>query len=189
MSYPYATHVWRTRGCKRIATLKGHTDSVTCIAFTDDTCSPASVLVATGSADQTARVWCARDQRVLAIFNQHEDCVVSVAWTPDAKMLASASWDNTVRLWCLTSHACLAVLPHGARVPSLCFVPSSGRRGSVLLTGCDDASLRLWDAESTDSAVLASAIEAPVECVVFSKDCCFLATISGNTIAVWRPRS
>jgi hypothetical protein len=44
--------VWDTHSGKRLITLQGHTDLITCIAF-----SPDNQLIATGSEDETVKIW------------------------------------------------------------------------------------------------------------------------------------
>jgi WD40 repeat protein len=78
----------------------GHTKQVNAVAF-----SPDGNLLASGSNDQTARLWRVRDGKQLDRLTGQTDAVNGVAFSPDGSLLASGSggyWiagDSTVRLW------------------------------------------------------------------------------------------
>ena len=56
-------------------------------------------LLASGSMDQTVRIWKVADRSHLETLTGHEDSVTSVAFSPAAGILASGSNDGTVRVW------------------------------------------------------------------------------------------
>ncbi|KAF9461836.1 WD40-repeat-containing domain protein [Collybia nuda] len=75
--------------------LDGHTECVNSLAF-----SPTGNLFASGSCDQTIRIWDRRTgQTVVGPIKEHTDCVMSVVFSPDGKHIASASEDKTIRIW------------------------------------------------------------------------------------------
>src|SRR6266849_285299 len=74
--------------------LKGHTALVYSVAF-----SPDGSLLASGSHDQTIRVWNPADGKPIRELKGHTGIVDSIAFSPDGKLLASGSADKTVRLW------------------------------------------------------------------------------------------
>ncbi|PQE19017.1 hypothetical protein CJF31_00011382 [Rutstroemia sp. NJR-2017a BVV2] len=78
-----------------LQTLEGHTDWVNSVAF-----SPDGKQVASGSDDETVRLWdTATGQQILPTLEGHTDSVHSVAFSPDGKQVASGSEDRTVVLW------------------------------------------------------------------------------------------
>ena len=67
--------------------------------------SPDGRRVATGSADNTARIWDAATGEVVHVLEGHgglhTDTVSSVVWSPDGRRLATGS--TTARIWDATT--------------------------------------------------------------------------------------
>ena len=105
--------------------------------------SPDGERLASGSWDNTVRVWSAADGRELAKLNGHSNTVTSVAWSPDGERLASGSWDNTVRVWSAADGRELAKLNgHSNTVTSVAWSPD----GERLASGSYDKTVRVWSA-------------------------------------------
>jgi WD40 repeat protein len=74
---------------------KGHTNSVSSVAF-----SPDGMRIVSGSHDQTIRVWDAHTgDTVAGPFKGHTMSVTSVAFSPDGTRIVSGSDDQTIRVW------------------------------------------------------------------------------------------
>ena len=86
--------LWDVATHEYIATLQGHTDSVTSVSF-----SPDGTTLASGSADDTVKLWDVATKQNIAHFEGHTDGVTSVSFSPDGTTLASGSADDTVKLW------------------------------------------------------------------------------------------
>ncbi len=123
-----------------LKTLRGHFSRVWTISF-----SPDGQLLASGSSDQTIRLWNARDGTCLRVLQGHTGEVTSVSFSPNGQMLASASEDASIRLWSIEHGTTLKTLQGHIRwVWAVAFSPD----GQTLASGGDDRTIRLWKVET-----------------------------------------
>ena len=66
--------------------------------------SPDGSTLASGSLDETIRLWDAVSARSQVILEGHGDAIRSVVFSPDGNTLASGSYDKTIRLWDTADH-------------------------------------------------------------------------------------
>ena len=90
-----AVRLWDVGSRKITAVLeRGHGNQVTSLAF-----SPDGTFLASGSWDETLRLWDLGTGSTTAVFDGHTHNILSVAFSPDGTIAASASRDGTVLLW------------------------------------------------------------------------------------------
>jgi WD40 repeat protein len=70
-------------------------------------------VLASGSHDNTVRLWDPATGACTRTLEGHTDSVWGVSFSADGRVLASGSRDNTVRLWDPATGACLATLIQG----------------------------------------------------------------------------
>ena len=72
----------------------GHTSSVSSVSF-----SPDGRTLASGSGDETIRIWDVVTGSLIRTLTGHTSWVSSVSFSPDGQTLASGSSDGTALLW------------------------------------------------------------------------------------------
>ena len=137
-------HFFHNSSATCVATLEGHKNGVRSVTF-----HPTAPLLATGSGDNTVRLWLLSSDyssaTCVATLKGHSGPVCSVAFHPTAPLLATGSDDRTVKLWLLSSDnssaTCVATLAgHSNCVNSVAFHPTA----PLLATGSNDRTVRLW---------------------------------------------
>jgi dipeptidyl aminopeptidase/acylaminoacyl peptidase len=121
--------------------LKGHTNTVHALAFSRD-----GRLLASASADRTARIWEVRSGTCKQALTGHTRSLYGVAFAPDGRRLVTASHDATARLWSVSARRSEAVLRgHRSAVRCVTWSPD----GKTIATGSYDLSIRLWESDGT----------------------------------------
>ncbi len=155
-----------------------HEWGVTSVSFSLD-----GKLLASGSLDNTIKLWDIASGVCLKTLEGHTGDVTSVSFSPDGKLLASGSLDNTIKLWNAASGVCLRTFAeHMATVTSVSFSPD----GKLLASGSLDKTIKLWDAVSGVCLKTLEGHKSIVDLVSFSPDGKLLASGGRDkTIKLW----
>jgi WD40 repeat protein/serine/threonine protein kinase len=94
LSNSYSVELWDISAGRSAGRLVGHTGQIASIVFSAD-----GRLLATGSADGTARIWNVENGMERFVLRAHEDGISNVAFLEDDKSLATASVDETMKIW------------------------------------------------------------------------------------------
>lgn len=154
--------------------LEDHDSYVVSVCF-----SPDGQQIASGSYDNTARLWDTKTGQLLRTFEGHEGYVRSVAFEPKTgNVLATGSHDGTIRLWNVKDGGCIKTLSgHEGPVLHVAF----SRDGSKLASGGKDKSVRIWDVESGTQVRKLQDHNSWVKCLTFDRNDTTLVTVSRST--------
>jgi WD40 repeat protein len=135
--------------------IPGHTATVHSIAY-----SPDGMLIASGSADRTLRLW-TRAGRLVANITGHLADVIEVAFTPDGRTLLSLDDRGVLQATNVPTAQilCELPLPHG-RYRSLTIAPDS-RRFAMIRTVREKQSLFISDAARSEDDASTSQTAGP----------------------------
>ncbi len=172
-----------------IASLQGHTNWVHSVAFSPVSSSKPEGMIASGSEDQTVRIWDISTGECIQVLQGHTSRVWSVAFSPiptDSTLggiVASGGDDRTIKLWDVATGRCLKTLhEHTGGVSSVAFHP----RGNLLASGSGDGTIRFWDVTEGQCLKILEGHTGGVSSVTFSPDGSLLASGSEDrTVRLW----
>ncbi|MDJ0900539.1 MAG: TIR domain-containing protein, partial [Xenococcus sp. MO_188.B8] len=157
----------------------GHNGAVLEVAF-----SPDGKLIASGSTDNTIKIW-NRDGQLRETLTKHEGSVNAVAFSPDGQRIASASKDQTVKLWNWDGKQATLIATlkgHEGSVNAVAFSPD----GQRIASASKDQTVKLWKQDGTLLTTLEDH-EGSVNAVAFSPDGQRIASASKDqTVKLWK---
>ena len=170
--------LWDVATGKIQGRLRGeHTARVNSVSF-----SPDGKLLASGSVDNTIRLWNLKTKKVKRTLKGHSGGVHSVRFSPDGKTLASGSGDKTIKLWNVETGQIKATLKgHSRNVCCVTFRPD----GYMLASAGWDATIRLWDMKSREVKTTLKPHSGIITDVCFSPDGQILASVTSREIQLW----
>ena len=158
--------LWSMPKVQKVSTLKGHTERLTDVTF-----SPTDNLLATASADRTARLWNTEGSH-MKTFEGHLDRLARICFHPSGKYLGTASFDKTWRLWDVETGAELLLQEgHSRGVYGIDF----HQDGSLAASCGLDSLARVWDLRTGRSIL---ALEGHVKPVRLSNSWAFLCSVA-----------
>jgi WD40 repeat protein len=129
--------IWDAKTGELVTNLKGHTERVSCLAWTLD----GKTLIS-GSNDFSIRMWNTTTSQQITVLTGHTNAVHGISISPNGRILASASWDHTAQLWNLENGQPIgSPLQHADAVNCVSFSID----GKLLATGCMDKNAYSWD--------------------------------------------
>ena len=138
--------------------------------------APASANLQTDSDNKFAK-W-----RQICTF-EHDDMVMSVAFSPNGKYIVSASSDGTVKLWDVEDEELVRTFEgHDDMVMSVAF----SRDGKYIVSASDDDTVKLWEIKGRQVRTFNDRVYS----VAFSPDGKYIVSGSGeNTVKLWETGS
>jgi WD40 repeat protein/tRNA A-37 threonylcarbamoyl transferase component Bud32 len=142
-AFPACVRLWDSATGREVHVLRGHTGSVTSVAF-----SPAARYLASASRDGSVKLWDTAAGQEVRTLRGHNDEVNAVTFSPDGRRLASGSDDRTVKVWDVeTGRQLLTLTGHESGVLGVAFSPDGKRLASSDKSGA----IRLWEAEEDEA--------------------------------------
>jgi WD40 repeat protein/uncharacterized caspase-like protein len=139
--------------------------------------------IASGSADNSIRLWDVDSGRELRALVGHKNWIKSLALSRSGEILASGSNDHTAKLWNVSSGRELFTLSgHSSPVEVLAFSPDD----RLLVSGSNDSTIKIWDTAAGREVQTLKGHGAAITALAFSPDGKTLASGSAdNTIKLW----
>ncbi len=112
-------HTWSQTEDYKLETViqRGHRSAVKSVAY-----SPDGKFIATGSRDNSVKLWEVATGREIRTFTGHLSTVNTIAFDPTGKLMATGSSDMSIILWeVATGKEMLRITEHNDRVTSLDF--------------------------------------------------------------------
>jgi len=161
--------VWEINSGRLLVSISdAHSRDVTSVAF-----RPDGAVLASGSNDNTIKLWDMETGRLRKTIITHPAYVHAVAFSPDGRLLAAGGEDFTVKLWnARTGERLQTLAGHSGVVEALAFRPD----GRFLLSGSADGSIKMWEVKTGRLWATLEGHAGPVLSLSYKKDGRYLAS-------------
>ena len=155
----------------------GHAMRVDGLAF-----SPDGTLLASGSADNTVKLWDTASRRELRTLAGHTGGVKAVAFRTDGQWLASGGIDGNIKFWEVATGREVRNMGGNGSVTTVAFSPD----GRYFVVGNMEKVVRLWDLKSGHEPLTLAGHNGFITSLAFSADGRWLASGSvDRTVKIW----
>jgi WD40 repeat protein len=142
--------------------LEGHSAGVLSVAF-----SPDGNTIASGSVDDTLRLWSAKQGRLIRTMQGHPFPIGRLKFSPNGATLFTGSTDGVVRAWRVSSGSLEhSFKGHNGRITGL----DVSRDGVWLASSAEDFTVRIWRLPNGVPVQVIDEGMAEITCVVFTPD-------------------
>lgn len=171
-----AIQLWSVEDGLQIRAIPGHAGLITSLAFNWN-----GTQLFSGSHDRTVRVWDAQTGKSIRTIRAADAPVMSIALSPDSRMLAAASsvriqlWNNDTGAWVRNLEGGLSPLR------AVAFSPDGKTLASAM-----GSTIRIWDGSFGGLIRTLEGHSLPVNALAFSPDGKVLASVSADkTVKLW----
>ncbi|KAF9173746.1 hypothetical protein BGX20_002201 [Mortierella sp. AD010] len=169
--------LWDVKTGNCIHTLKGHSDTVSYIAF-----SPNGNRIVSGSDDRTLRLWDVETGECIYELKGYTGIIFGVAFSPKGDLFASGSSDLAVKLWNVETGECVHDFRgHTKTINCVLYSP----KGDHVASGGQDKTVRLWNVDA-GNCVYTLQHEYRIITLAYSPKGDRIASASGDkTVKLW----
>jgi hypothetical protein len=142
--------------------LEGHSAGVLSVAF-----SPDGNTIASGSVDDTLRLWSVSQARLIRTMQGHPFPIEQVEFSPNGVNLFTGSTDGIIRIWQVASGIFVRSLAgHNGRITGL----DISKDGKWLVSSSEDFTVRIWRLPNGTPVQVIDEGMAEITCVAFLPD-------------------
>lgn len=161
-----------------LTTFKGHSGKINDLALSLD-----QTLLASGSDDQTVKLWDLQSGEERRSLPRHRDRVQAVAFSPDGKLVVSGSGSGEVLVWDAATGTLLKNLTgHRSAINDL----TVSSDGNVLGSASADNTIRLWDLARGELLDVLEGHQSYVNAIAFTPDGkTLISGAADRTVRIW----
>lgn len=174
-----SVYVWDVVRGRRIATLRGHSDSVTTISATPD-----GRRIATGSKDNNIKLWDVRSRAEICTLRGHSGWIHGLWVVPSSRYAISSSVDRSFRMWNLLTGKQIWMCEKDVGVINhVEYIPGTSR---AITTNVSTSALTLWDYMTGDRVSTLNGHEGQIDDICITRDGRLMASASKDkSVRLW----